>query len=791
MKKHLLVLCALSFYCFALAFGQPNLPKDHLDAFYKQQTKKLVLPYDRVVLRYTASDIGRNGELIPLGNWFSPSNRIYSAAQVREKFKLPPGNTALFYERIVIPKGTTIFVGQVADGDWQYNKAGKLSFKPNGGTTGAIQFYVSNEDIHHLRRSYQIFQNKPSASEIPPVFRLESSKNQDHIRAIEKTYGRFPGGILIKSTAKLRQPVQYVQYVPETGCFLLNGQYKYDSGLSEDELAHLAGLTLLSKDKRLAAVSQDEFVGVSQNSTLAAALADADRTLGAVCYGYSLRGNALPPELTAPGYQNPMLLELKEIRQWWSNWKAVKRMANRSFLGIEARLFLEFNQVAFVVDHSNNTLKASNLGMTVNYQTFSYDINGQKVFSQDAPADFYPHMVAAIHNFERQFSWYEAHFPELRKARKIAETYALLKHLSDHKIAVVGFEPLFQEYLAPLEIPIFHNDYNDMNAESDLAKGHAVALNNLSWLPSWLLSKEERIQLLNLKLDLAIQSQQIGKITKYRKVLKNALDDFDTDNFTQKDRLNEIRENLFYYSAMGINAKIQFANRYQEEWAELSRQTYQECINYYLAATAMEPDNYVNYAQLNELYTKLDRHAKAKKYRDKMVELAIAAAKQRSASANLLVGDLYHDQGINGKPNPQMAFEYYLTAANLGHAPAFTRIAHAYFEGKGVTKNLGKARLWYEKAANKGLSEGHFMLAYFFQNGVGGLSLDAQQAKRHYTIAAEAENEHAQIALGKLLYEEEGLRDIKKSFFWFQRAAQKGNEYAIKVVRFFEEQKLI
>ena len=52
------------------------------------------------------------------------------------------------------------------------------------------------------------------------------------------------------------------------------------------------------------------------------------------------------------------------------------------------------------------------------------------------------------------------------------------------------------------------------------------------------------------------------------------------------------------------------------------------------------------------------------------------------------------------------AVKYYKMAAETGLATAQINLAECYEKGKGVTKNLAEARVWYQKAAEQGNETG-------------------------------------------------------------------------------------
>ena len=71
-------------------------------------------------------------------------------------------------------------------------------------------------------------------------------------------------------------------------------------------------------------------------------------------------------------------------------------------------------------------------------------------------------------------------------------------------------------------------------------------------------------------------------------------------------------------------------------------------------------------------------------------------------------------------------------------APAQANISRAYFEGLGVSRELARAAVWYQKAARQGDARARYSLAKLYLNGQG-VKRDALTA---YVWAARA---HAEL----------------------------------------------
>lgn len=102
-----------------------------------------------------------------------------------------------------------------------------------------------------------------------------------------------------------------------------------------------------------------------------------------------------------------------------------------------------------------------------------------------------------------------------------------------------------------------------------------------------------------------------------------------------------------------------------------------------------------------------------------------------------------------------------LKLANQGHAKAQTLLGLLYEEGVGVDKDLNQARLWYMKAARKGLREAESRLGRLYLSEKAEFMKDKEKAEKWLTRAAEHGEVEAQTKLGTLLMSEVGLEGIE------------------------------
>ena len=65
-----------------------------------------------------------------------------------------------------------------------------------------------------------------------------------------------------------------------------------------------------------------------------------------------------------------------------------------------------------------------------------------------------------------------------------------------------------------------------------------------------------------------------------------------------------------------------------------------------------------------------------------------------------------YERGTGVKVSLELAFEWYMKAAELGDVYGCFNVGECYYHGKGVEQDAGKAFEWYMKAADKGDMQG-------------------------------------------------------------------------------------
>lgn len=104
------------------------------------------------------------------------------------------------------------------------------------------------------------------------------------------------------------------------------------------------------------------------------------------------------------------------------------------------------------------------------------------------------------------------------------------------------------------------------------------------------------------------------------------------------------------------------------------------------------------------------------------------------AIANL--GICYH-RGWGVDKNVEMAYKYYLLAAERGDASACHNLGGCYLNGEAVEYNDSLAFVWYQRAARKGYTQSQVMLGKFYEMGLHPVLQNDSIALTYYLPAAE------------------------------------------------------
>jgi TPR repeat protein len=141
------------------------------------------------------------------------------------------------------------------------------------------------------------------------------------------------------------------------------------------------------------------------------------------------------------------------------------------------------------------------------------------------------------------------------------------------------------------------------------------------------------------------------------------------------------------------------------------------------------------------------------------------------------------------KKDPVQAVEWWVRAAEQGHADAMGNLGVMYTEGSGVPRNDLKGVDWLRRASAAGNVHAEYNLGKMYAEGRGVRKQSYKRAAEHYTKAADAGMAVARTALGDLYFAEHLVSSNKAGAaqaasyttakFHYQKAAKQGDQAAM------------
>ena len=159
----------------------------------------------------------------------------------------------------------------------------------------------------------------------------------------------------------------------------------------------------------------------------------------------------------------------------------------------------------------------------------------------------------------------------------------------------------------------------------------------------------------------------------------------------------------------------------------------------------------------------------------KMIEALETAASKGNLEALSRMGYCY-EFGINVKADPKKAVSCYERAAKAGLPSAMLKYGDMIAAGEVEGKGSDEALVWIARSAVEECPEALYRLGKWYLDGIG-TEKDPELAAELFSRGAQLEHPACQYELGMLFLKKDGpiAKDDKAAFFWFNRAASKGN----------------
>ncbi|KAF9340490.1 hypothetical protein BGZ91_001742 [Linnemannia elongata] len=138
------------------------------------------------------------------------------------------------------------------------------------------------------------------------------------------------------------------------------------------------------------------------------------------------------------------------------------------------------------------------------------------------------------------------------------------------------------------------------------------------------------------------------------------------------------------------------------------------------------------------------------------------------------LGEMYK----NGRGDFSQAMDWYLKAANQGHAGAQCSVGILHYFGKGVPQDYSQAMDWFLKAANQGQADAQCSIGLMYKRGQGAPQ-DYSQAMDWFLKAVNQGHAAAQCNVGLLYGLGQGVpQDYSQAMDWLLKAANQGHAVA-------------
>ena len=125
--------------------------------------------------------------------------------------------------------------------------------------------------------------------------------------------------------------------------------------------------------------------------------------------------------------------------------------------------------------------------------------------------------------------------------------------------------------------------------------------------------------------------------------------------------------------------------------------------------------------------------------------------------------------------------------AEEGDAEAQFNLGILYEDGKGVSQDAAEAVRWYSLSADQGFREAQYLLGLMCDEGTG-VAQDHSKAVEWWLKASEQGHPMAQCNLGGSYFDAIGVpEDCKEGLKWLQLSAEQGQEEALTSLNFMQQ----
>jgi uncharacterized protein len=159
-------------------------------------------------------------------------------------------------------------------------------------------------------------------------------------------------------------------------------------------------------------------------------------------------------------------------------------------------------------------------------------------------------------------------------------------------------------------------------------------------------------------------------------------------------------------------------------------------------------------------------------------ELKLLANQGDMDAQNKLGAAYFNGKGV--EKNISEAHRWFTVSAEKGYAKSQHNLGIMYYTGQGVPQNHVEALKWFSKAASQGLADAQYNLGVMYYQGTG-ITQNYPEALKLYSQAAQKGHTLAQYNLGLMyLAGNSAPKDLVKAYMWLSLAAAQKVPEAVK-----------
>jgi conjugative relaxase-like TrwC/TraI family protein len=276
--------------------------------------------------------------------------------------------------------------------------------------------------------------NSPATPDFPRRVPDSSSLNinmttdEQILRQAIVRYGKLPGGIVVEGHARSEIPIRSLTFdVTRPTALRINGTLAFDTRLSPEETALIwdAVLETAQAADDFGALSQQETIGIDNDTTIGANMMRADNFAGGIVYGYD--SQFVLGKSHVASYSNPLLEETGKL----GRQEVITRLCFNNLYDLVPQFFLKATDTSFASPQAG-VFAAISTNVTAAIGVVGSGggiVTALPAFPGKSPlvADRFPEVYRTFRHFAEHFADYRLSEVTLARAMAYAELILLLR----------------------------------------------------------------------------------------------------------------------------------------------------------------------------------------------------------------------------------------------------------------------------------------------------------------------------------------------------------------------------